>query len=356
MPSDDSKHIAGFLAALALSGYSPKPSPLSDTLLPIGSGSSSTDADLLAALIGNSPKPSSLFDALAPMGSVGSSPDSASRLGLLAGARTGLGRPSSLPTPRAGLPHLSRSPLLRPLGPPPSLQRSSSFKNDLETDVRKILREQWSERDGYVVPGPANLALGNDAVVLDATVLYADMSGSTNLVDSYAPEFAAEIYKTYLACAARIIKDKEGVITAYDGDRIMGVFIGENKNTRAVRAAFNINGAVWDIIKPSLKTQYPDTEYDLRHVVGVDTSKLLVSRIGVRNDNDLVWVGRAANYAAKLSSLSDKFSIYITDSVYNLMHKSMKYSGVNNEHMWQALTWTSMNNMSIYASIWKFPV
>jgi len=230
------------------------------------------------------------------------------------------------------------------------------LKQDLETTVRKIFREVWSERDGEIVPGPEDLKLGNDAVVLNAAVLYADMSGSTKLVDAYEPQFAAEIYKTYLACAAPIIKDQGGVITAYDGDRIMGVFIGSRKNTNAVRAALRINGAVWDIIKPALKAQYPNTNYNPKHVIGVDTSKLNVCRIGVRNDNDLVWVGRAANYAAKLSSLSDEFHIYITHSVYDSMHDDVKYGGVNKEHMWEARVWTAMGNFQLYASTWKFGV
>jgi len=224
-----------------------------------------------------------------------------------------------------------------------------ALKDDLEAEVKKIFRERWTERDGNVVPEPKDLKLGNDAVNLTATVLYADMSGSTRMVDSQTPKFAAEVYKTYLICAARIIKDEGGAITAYDGDRIMAVYIGDSPNTSAVRSALRINGAVWDIIMPGLKNQYPNNNYNLKHVIGVDTSKLLVARIGVRNDNDLVWVGRAANYAAKLSSLSDDFAIYITHSVHDNMHESVK-SGVG---MWQTRSWTAMNNMSIYATTWK---
>ena len=37
-----------------------------------------------------------------------------------------------------------------------------------------------------------------------------DLSGSTNLVDTQTPHFAAEIYKTYLMCAAKIIKEQGG--------------------------------------------------------------------------------------------------------------------------------------------------
>jgi class 3 adenylate cyclase len=71
--------------------------------------------------------------------------------------------------------------------------------------------------------------LGNDAVKLSATVLYADLADSTKLVDGHTKQFSAEIYKTFLHCAAKIIRSEDGVITAYDGDRVMAVFIGDRR-------------------------------------------------------------------------------------------------------------------------------
>ena len=101
-----------------------------------------------------------------------------------------------------------------------------SLGEDLADEVQKIFKEEWSTREGKKVPESADLALGNDAVKLDGTVLYADLDDSTNLVDYYKPAFAAEIYKAYLNCAAKIIRSEGGVITSYDGDRIMAVYIG----------------------------------------------------------------------------------------------------------------------------------
>lgn len=231
-----------------------------------------------------------------------------------------------------------------------------ALKDDLQSAVKKIFTDDlWTTRDGNVVPEPKNLGLGNDGVNLNGTVLYADISGSTRLVDSVKPHFAAEVYKAYLACAARIIKNEDGVITAYDGDRVMAVFIGETMCTNAVRAALRIKGAVLAIVQPALKAQYPQTNYVLKHVIGVDTSKLLASRIGVRDDNDLVWVGRAANYAAKLTTLSDEFSIWITGAVYDRIMDAVKFA--NKTNMWTEHSWTSMNKMRIYrCGAWKIDV
>ena len=106
-----------------------------------------------------------------------------------------------------------------------------TFRSDLEKEVHNIFANEWKQRDGRAVPNLENLSPGNDAVNLPATVLYADMADSTILVDSQEHHFAAALYKAYLRCAARIILDKQGIITAYDGDRVMAVFRGDSKNT-----------------------------------------------------------------------------------------------------------------------------
>jgi class 3 adenylate cyclase len=231
-----------------------------------------------------------------------------------------------------------------------------SLKDDLETEVAGILGDGWDERDGEVVPDPEDLQLGNDAVNLEAAVLYADMSGSTDLVDNHAPSFAAEVYKSYMVCASRIIKDEGGAVTAYDGDRIMAVFIGNSKNTTAARCALKINWAVDNIVNPSTKAQYGEDAYQMAHVIGIDTSSLFAARIGVRNDNDIVWVGRSANYAAKLTTLNEGFSVYVTGDVFDRLRDDSKYGGNPRQLMWEQRSWTKMNKMRVHRSNWWWPL
>lgn len=229
-----------------------------------------------------------------------------------------------------------------------------ALKGDLEGAVKKIFRDTWESRDGRVVPFPQDLGLGNDAVKLDATVLYADIADSTKLVDTQNPEFAAEVYRSYLTCAARIVKTNGGIITAYDGDRIMAVFISDTKNSQAAKTALQINKAVLDIVNPALSAQYPSATYRLKHVIGIDTSPLFVARIGVRNDNDLVWVGRAANHAAKLSSINEDNTTFISADVFNKLANSSKFRSGDNAPMWKVRNWTQMGGIRIYSSNWRW--
>lgn len=230
-----------------------------------------------------------------------------------------------------------------------------SVYDDLEDEVAEIFEEVWTTRDGQKVPEPTDIKLGNEAVKLDGTVLYTDLSGSTRLVDRYKAHFAAEIYKTFLYCAAKVIRSKSGVLTSYDGDRVMGVFIGGSKNTNAAKAALGINYAVSKIINPALKKQYPRTDYVVRHTTGVDTSALFVARTGIRGSNDLVWVGRAANHAAKLSSSDFSVPSVITEEVYNSMGKDAKLSGDGAKNRWVRRTW-SQTGRTVYTSTWWWSV
>ena len=229
-----------------------------------------------------------------------------------------------------------------------------SSSKDFTKSVRKIFRETWTPRKGRKVPEPKDLGLGNNAVELDGTVLYADLDDSTNLVDSYPPKFAAKIYKAYLSCAAKIIRSEDGVITSYDGDRIMAVYIGDEKDTRAARSALKINYTVTEIINPILKKCHPKTKYRVKQVVGIDTSKLFVARTGIRKSNDLVWIGRAANYAAKLCLGSSRHPSRLTKAVYNKLDDSVKYvDDAKRTPMWKKATW---DNRTIYRSACTWPI
>jgi class 3 adenylate cyclase len=228
------------------------------------------------------------------------------------------------------------------------------LKQELESGVRSIFADQWETRNGIAVPASEGVPLGNVAVLLDATVLYADLAESTAMVDRKKPNFAAEVYKAYLHCAAKLIRDQGGEITAYDGDRIMGVFLGSSKNTSAAKCGLMINWAVREVLMPALKKQYPSSDFILKQVVGIDASKMWVARTGVRGANDLVWVGPAANYAAKLTELDASYPTRITQRVYDKLSNEAKVS--NGKDMWEARTWTDMGGLTIYRSNWWWPL
>jgi class 3 adenylate cyclase len=227
---------------------------------------------------------------------------------------------------------------------------------EIRAEVAAIFATKWQNRDGAAVPESEDVKLGNDAVKLMGTVLYADLEDSTELVDHYKNWFAAEIYKAYLVTACRIIRDNGGEITAFDGDRIMAVYLGGTKNTHAARSALKINWAVRKLINPAIQEAYSNTSFQLKQTVGIDTSSLFVARTGIRGSNDLVWVGRSANYAAKLCTLRDVgYSSIITEAVFDKLKEKSKYGGQPRKLMWEKIMWEEMG-ITVYGSNWTWAI
>jgi class 3 adenylate cyclase len=230
------------------------------------------------------------------------------------------------------------------------------LNDELTTYVDQVFTDRWERRQGQKVPSPEDLALKNEAVELDATVLYADLAGSTGMVKEKHDWLAADVYKSYLYCAAKIIRANGGSITAYDGDRVMGVFIGGTKNSSAAKSGLQINWATKNIVTARYKKKFPKTTFKVKQRVGIDTSNLFIARTGIRGSNDLVWVGNAANNAAKMSALDTTYPTYVTADVYNMFKDWAKLGGKNkDENMWTDLG-TSDLGYRIYGSTywWSF--
>ncbi len=229
-----------------------------------------------------------------------------------------------------------------------------TFLSKLQKGIDEILSNPWERRDANAAPEPQEILLGNHAVDLKATVLFADAVDSTSLVQAYNDRFAAAVLKSYLLTASELIRNNGGLIASFQGDRVMGIFIGKATNAAAAKCALQINHVVSKEINPRIKTKYPNSSFELKHAVGIDTSKLLVTRAGVWDSNDLVWIGRAASIAAKLCSLrSDSYVTFITSDVFEKLSVETKLGGNPMQIMWSKFVWEEYA-IPAYKSAWRW--
>jgi uridylate cyclase len=212
-----------------------------------------------------------------------------------------------------------------------------ALKTDVIDGVDGVLAPEWRIVDGRVVPNTEDITLKDGAVNLDATYLYADMADSTGLAQAYKSFAVAKVIRCYLNAAARIIGARGGAIRSFDGDRVMGIFIGSSKESDAAKAAMNISWAVIEVINPKLKAKWNDLEWTMDHGVGIDTGEAMLVRGGVYGENDIVSIGSAPNIAAKLSELRGYSSIYISEAVYNKLSNETKYTIRTGTNMWTKL-------------------
>jgi class 3 adenylate cyclase len=234
-----------------------------------------------------------------------------------------------------------------------------ALSEDVKNDIQKILDTPWDLRKGQIVPGTATVALSGGAVELDATFLYADLADSSKIAKELDRRIAAKIMKVFLATACRVIRAEGGVIQSFDGDRVMGVFVGELKNSNAARCALKINYVVTKMIRPKFEGKYEsvrNASFQIRHGVGVDTGTVFAVRAGARAANDLIWIGRAPNLAAKMSDFRDSpYHTFITASVYNNLDERAKYGGNEKKNMWEKRNWNFLGEaITVYRSSWTW--
>jgi class 3 adenylate cyclase len=232
----------------------------------------------------------------------------------------------------------------------------STFSDELTADVSAVVKAAWDKRDGKVVPETDDLRMANDRVVLTAVMLYADLADSTELA-MHNQEVAAEVFKCYLRGVTKIIHKNGGEVRSFDGDRVMGVFVGNSKNTSAVTCGLNINWFFRHVLVTEFKSFYCQTLKDqtLNQCVGIDTGIVHVARAGVRDNNDLIWVGRSPNIAAKLSSIREgNYNTLITKAVYDGMLDVARFNG-SGQNMWESRTWEAgraYGAQEVYRSAW----
>lgn len=239
--------------------------------------------------------------------------------------------------------------------------REMTIDNDISADVIRIRDADWNKRTGIKVPGPEDVTLGNGAVEIEATYLYTDMANSSQMARTLDRRVTAKILKSYLATSSRLIKHFGGKVMSFDGDRVMGAFMGGTKNTSAVQCSFAIAYAVTQLIRPNFERKYESVRgasFEIHHATGIDQGTVFLVRGGIYGSNELISIGRAPNLAAKLSDLREgSYSTYVTKSVYDKMMSSAKRRLNGASDIWEQRSWNYCGeSISIYRSgYWRKP-
>ena len=204
------------------------------------------------------------------------------------------------------------------------------LREDLTNKVNSYFVEPYFTEETSLIPSTdySKLTFGNKGLISELCFLFIDIRKSSKLHETYGYKTAAIIYQSFHHINVRIITSLDGVVRAFDGDRIMGVFSGSLKCTNAVKSGMKVRWAIDNILNKKLSA-------GIKIGVGVDYGKTLITKVGKGrdiNNQDLIWVGPACNYASHYCQEASQ-SIIISERTYNKMHKGCK---LNNEggNMW----------------------
>lgn len=151
---------------------------------------------------------------------------------------------------------------------------------------------------------------------LESCVLYVDMRDSTKISAAKRPATLAKIYSTFVSSMIQAARYFNGHVRNIIGDRVMVVYDRENCFLNAVNTAVLMNSISKYILNKKIK------DIDFRCGIGIDYGKMLVTKAGtVRHGGEtefyrsLVWLGKPANIASKLTDLANKTFIENIDLI-----------------------------------------
>jgi len=178
---------------------------------------------------------------------------------------------------------------------------SSSFKIDV-VDTASV-----PHSSDPAITFPNLDAQRQGAKLIDTCVLYIDIRRSTQLNLTHRRETVAKLYSAFVRAMTRCARHHKGHVRGIIGDRVMVIFDRENCFVNAVECAISMNSVSQYVINKHF------TRGEVACGIGIDAGKMLATKTGVRRRGveqsayrNLVWLGRPANVASKLTDLANK--------------------------------------------------
>jgi class 3 adenylate cyclase len=155
------------------------------------------------------------------------------------------------------------------------------------------------------------------------TVLFCDVTGSTQLGEQLDPESLRRVMARYFEVATDVIQRHGGAVEKFIGDAVMAVFgvpaVHEDDALRAVRAAAELRDALGDL-NAELAESY-GTRLEL--LTGVNTGEV------VTGTEERLATGDAVNVAARLEQAAQPGEVLLGDETLRLVRDAVEVEPVS---------------------------
>lgn len=172
-------------------------------------------------------------------------------------------------------------------------------------------------------------SLSQGAKLIDTCVLYIDIRRSTDLNLTHRPRTVAKLYSAFVRAMTHTARYYGGHVRGIIGDRVMVIFDKDGAFGKSVDCAIAMN----TISKHVINTRFKANEVTCG--IGIDSGKMLATKTGIRrhgqeqgNYRNLVWLGRPANIASKLTDLANKPSEEIQVPMVSVAYEEPQGGGL----------------------------
>ncbi len=155
--------------------------------------------------------------------------------------------------------------------------------------------------------------------MVELTVLYADIRGSTALAEGTPPETLVEFIREYLSRMTEMALRQEGTIDKFVGDEVMALFGAPipqpDHALRAIRAGLEMQAEYARIQQKWQARGLAPTAIG----IGIATGELIAGEMGSEQRSNYTVMGRAANLGSRICDIAGRGEVLISQRTYDLV-------------------------------------
>ena len=156
-----------------------------------------------------------------------------------------------------------------------------------------------------------------------ATILFADISGFTEMSEKLDPEDVTTIVDDCFELLGAVVADHGGVVDKYIGDCVMALFGApravENAPQRAIAAALRMLAEIETF------NQRHKLAKTLGLHIGVNTGEVLSGELGSKEKREFTVMGEAVNFASRLKDLAGSGRILVGSQTWRYARESFRF-------------------------------
>lgn len=216
------------------------------------------------------------------------------------------------------------------------------FLKDLDDSVKVVTSSDFEVEiiETEFVPSFSDASITYDNLdtkkkkckLLESCVLYVDIRSSAKISAERQPKTLAKIYSSFVRTMIACARYYGGHIRNIVGDRVMVVFDKAKCFENAIDTAILMNSVCKHILNKRISS------FEFRAGIGIDYGKMLITKSGAIRQGDekefyrsLVWLGKPANTASRLTDLAHKTESYTIPAI----HQGNYYPYIKDWH-WQS--------------------
>lgn len=229
------------------------------------------------------------------------------------------------------------------------------FKDDVNIEVSTILDASFSidvtetnfvpHFDDQAITFPNLDDKTQGTKLLETCVLYIDMRRSTQLSLKHRRTTVAKLYSSFVRAATRCATYYGGEVRGIIGDRVMVIFETDKCFTKSVDTAILMNSVCKRVLNKHFK------HGEVTFGIGIDFGRMLATKTGIRRHGsaqqsyrNLVWLGRPANIASKLTDAANKEADTFEGTRVRVLYDYGAFGSV-----WNTETpWEFVDNLTIH--------